>query len=244
MKPRFVCLLSAVLFFSSLCACDDEAGGQGTVSVFVYGEDFIELGIPADEMADGWSVTFDRFVVTVEDVVVGGVSMPPSEAIDISIETGGVGHSLSSAVVPAGTHTDSSFVISSVDVAGSATKDGITRTFAWVFDDPTGYAACETTTAVRDGATAEFEITVHADHFFYDSLVADEPAVVFQALADADTDADDVISRAELEAAGIGSYDPGSAGGVDNLWSWLVAQSRTLGHVDGEGHCDSYTQSN
>ncbi len=47
-----------------------------------------------------------------------------------------------------------------------------------------------------------------------------------------------MLTRAELEAAGIGAYDPGNAD-VDDLWAWLVAQSATLGHVDGEGHCDA-----
>ena len=48
-----------------------------------------------------------------------------------------------------------------------------------------------------------------------------------------------ITTSAELEAADIGSYDPGSDAAGNNLWSWLVAQGRTLGHVDGEGHCDA-----
>ena len=129
--------------------------------------------------------------------------------------------------------------LSRAEVSGSATKDGTTKTFDWVFDGVTRYSACETTTVVPEDGAATFEITVHADHFFFDSLVADEPQVLFQALADADTDGDGVIAPDELEATDIGSYDPGSAGAVNNLWSWLVAQSQNLGHVDGEGHCDA-----
>ena len=227
-------------------ACGDEtdADGQGDVTVTVYGEDFIELGIPADEMADGWSVSFDRFVVNVDDVVVGGVTIPSPDPIDISVETSGAGHSIASAVVPAGDHTNSSFAITRVELSGSASKDGVTKTFDWVFDQTTRYSACETTTKVSDGGDATFQITVHADHFFYDSLVSEEPQVVFQALADADADGDGALTQAELEATDIGAYDPGSAGDVNDLWAWLIAQGHTLGHVDGEGHCDFEAQSN
>lgn len=228
-----------VTLWIGLAGCGDEADGAGEVRVTVYGEDFIEQGIPADEMADGWAVTFDRFVVSVEDVVIGGVTMPAADPIDITPATAGEGHPIARASVPAGAHAGSSFALTRVEVTGSGTKDGVTKTFAWTFDGATRYSACETTTEVVEGGSATFQITVHADHFFYDSLVADEPQVVFQALADADADADGTISPAELEATDIGSYDPGSGGGVDDLWAWLVAQSQSLGHVDGEGHCDA-----
>lgn len=242
----FARLLPLFVWTSSvfcLTACGDEAG-EGDVTVTVYGEDFIEQGIPAEEMADGWSVTFDRFVVKVDEVIVGGVEMPAADPIDISTATGGAGHPIASAAVSAGQHTDSSFAITRVELSGSASKDGTTKTFDWAFDQETHYSACETSTEVIDGGRATFQITVHADHFFYDSLVAEEPQVVFQALADADTDGNGAITRAELEVADIGSYDPGSAGDVNDLWGWLIAQSQTLGHVDGEGHCDAQAQPN
>ena len=243
MSQRILHIFFLTWWAVGLSACGDDAG-EGNVTVAVYGEDFIELGIPADEMADGWSVTFDRFVVSVGEVIVGGVEMPPADPVDISVETEGAGHPVASAAVPAGDHTDSSFAITRVELSGSATKDGTTKTFDWVFDQATHYSGCETTTGVSDGGSATFQITVHADHFFYDSLVLEEPQVVFQALADADADDDGAITRAELEASDIGSYDPGSAGDVNDLWTWLIAQSRTLGHVDGEGHCDSQAHFN
>lgn len=235
----------ALLALTTLTACgEDDAdaeSGEGVVQVAVYGEDFIEQGIPASEMTDSWAVTFDRFVVTVEDVVVGGVSMPNAGALDISVATDGSGHTITSAAVPAGSHSDSSFAITRVEAAGSATKDGVTKTFDWTFDQRVDYTACETTTEVADGGNATFQVTVHADHFFYDSLVSEDPQLVFQTLADADTDGDNAITRAELEASDIGSLDAGSGGDVNDLWAWLVAQNATLGHVDGEGHCDAQT---
>jgi len=226
------------LFLIALAAsgCAEETG---TVNVTVYGEDFIEKGIPAEEMADGWAVTFDKFMVTVEDVTIAGVMLPDGTPMDISSDTMGAGHAFDTAEVEAGSHTGSSFVIGNVEVAGSATKDGVTKTFAWTFEGKTQYTACEATTEVTEDTDGAFEITVHGDHFFFDSLASEDPSVVFQGLADADADGDDAITQEELAAADIGAYDPGSAGGVDNLWAWLTAQSRQLGHVDGEGHCDA-----
>ncbi len=239
MRSRFLSILacSAPLAIGA-AACGDDAPGEGEVTVTVYGEAFIEEGIPASEMADGWAVSFDRFLVTIDAVTVGGVQLPAAAPIDISVPTDGAGHVVGAAVVDAGAHDNSSFVITRVELAGSATKDGVDKSFEWVIDQPTRYSACETTTVVPEGDAGTFQITVHADHFFYDSLVAEEPNVVFQALADADADTDGVITEAELAATDIGAFDPGSDGAVDNLWTWLIAQSRTLGHVDGEGHCD------
>ncbi len=227
-----------------LCAsCADTDQGEGDVVVRVYGEDFIEQGIPAEAMSDGWAVTFDRFTVTADDIIVGGERRPAADAIDISGATNGAGHLLTEASVPAGSYTDPSFEITRVEVVGSAVRGDVTKTFDWTFTQATHYTGCETTTDVPAGGEATFQLTVHADHLFYDSLVAQDPALAFQALADADADGDEAITRAELEAADIGSYDPGSAADIDNLWGWLVAQTGTLGHVDGEGHCDAHAHS-
>ncbi len=239
MTPRNTLAIVAALFLASACSDDKSEGGEGTLNITAYGEDFIELGIPADEMADGWSVNFDTFVVTIDAVNVANKSFPVSEPVDISVPTEGAGHRISSGVAPVGAHANSSFSITHVELAGSAVKDADTKTFNWTFENATNYTACETTTKVTDGGEATFQITVHADHFFYDSLVAEEPQVVFQALADADTDLDGFITKTELESTDIGSYDPGNDNTVDNLWTWLIAQSRTLGHVDGEGHCEA-----
>lgn len=210
---------------------------MSALSVIAYGESFIEEGIPASEVGDGWAVDFTRFEVRIEDVSVGGVAVSVAESVDLSEESSGSGHELGSEVVPVGDHTSSSFIITRVEVDGTATKDDETKSFSWVFDDATRYTDCETTTSIVDGESATFQITVHADHLFYDSLVASDPELLFQGLADADSNADGDITQAELEATDIGAYDPGSEDGVDDLWSWLIAQTRTLGHVDGEGHC-------
>jgi hypothetical protein len=219
-----------------LAAC----AADGEVAVSVYGEDFIEVGIPAEAMADGWSVVFDHFDVTVEEVTVGGVAFADGDPVDLTEDSGGTGHALTTALVPPGSHTGPSYAITRVDASGTATMGMVTKTFDWEFTGETHYEDCETTTDVTsDGG--RFQVTVHADHFFYDSLVSEDPDLRFQALADADTDGDGAITRAELEATDVGAYDVGSEGDVTDLWAWLVAQNRTLGHVDGEGHCDAHS---
>ncbi len=238
MKIRVIALVTVLLAIG----CSDEketAVAEGAVSLDIYGESFIEDGIPSDEMADGWSVLFDEFTVEATDIRVADVTAAGPFMMDISASSGGEGHNLTTINVPEGSHTGSAYTITSVMARGSATKDDVTKTFEWDLSSVTTvYTACETTTEVAEGSASSFQLTIHADHFFYDSLVSEEPSVVFQPLADADADMDGVITQSELESADIGSFDPGNAE-VENLWDWLIAQTATLGHVDGEGHCDA-----
>lgn len=229
MRARF-----SMILIPLLAACGD---GDGSVTVTAYGESFIEDGIPASEIDDGWAVDFSLFSVQIEDVTVAGAALTQTSTVDLSQASSGAGHVLGSVSASEGEYSDASFTIARVEIDGTAVKGTDTKSFSWVFDAPTHYTECDTTTTVTEGGEASFQITVHADHLLYDSLVSEDPKVLFQALADADTDVDGAITEAELKATGIGSYDPGSEGGVDNLWDWLIAQSRTLGHVDGEGHC-------
>jgi hypothetical protein len=228
----------------TLTGCDElsdvEDRGEGKLVTTLYGESFIEEGITAEEMADGWSVTFDRFIVTLGELRVGGTQDASVDPIDISQETSGEGQSISSVIVPVGEYSDASFTITRIAFSGSASRGDLIKTFDWVFEQETHYSHCEAVTRVEQGETSTFQITIHADHFFYDSLVSETPQVVFQALADADLDGDGEITRAELEVTDIGGYDSGSAGEVNDMWAWLSAQSRTLGHVNGEGHCDAH----
>jgi hypothetical protein len=239
-RPYF--LLHALLL-ATACEGDQDAaaGREGTVIVTAYGESFIEDGIPADEVNDAWAIDFSRFELEVQNVHVAGVEVDVPEAVDVSDPSSGDGHELGSALVAAGHHTGSSFTIARVEVDGTATNGEKNKAFSWVFAEPTHYHECETTTSVGEGDTGTLQITVHADHLFYDSLVAEEPQILFQPLADVDTNDDGKITQEELAVTDIEAYDPGSEGGIDDLWMWLTAQSRTLGHVDGEGHCHATT---
>ena len=240
-KSLFRALPLALLLLAA-CGSDDDDGnganGKGTISVYAYGESFIEDGIPAENVDDGWSIAFDRFEVSVRDLHVAGMDLENQAVVDLAIESDGEGTRLASAEVTAGAHRGPSFTLARVEVEGSAERAGTIKTFHWTFAEPTHYSRCETTTTVPSDGEATFQITVHADHLFYDSLVAEEPQLLFDAIAATDSDDDGEVTRSELEARDVGEYDPGNAD-VDDLWSWLVAQHRTLGHVDGEGHCEA-----
>lgn len=219
-----------------LGACGE---GEGTVRVTAYGESFIEDGIPASAMDDGWAVAFERFEVVTRDVRVAGADIAVVNRVDLAEPSNGAGHELGRVEVRAGGYADASFVVERIELDGAAALGDLTKTFRWAIDAPTAYESCEARMPVVDGEVATFQITVHADHLFYDSLVAEEPRVLFQAMSNADTDQDGEITSEELGVASIGSYDPGSDGGVEDLWSWLVAATRSLPHANGEGHCEA-----
>lgn len=98
------------------------------------------------------------------------------------------------------------------------------------------------------------QMTFHLDHFFFDSIVAEEPDVRFQAYAAAAGD-DGVVTFDDLAAQRLADlrdldgtplledgaqvvYDPGSAPlATQDLRSFVFHQATTLGHFDGEGHC-------
>ncbi len=210
---------------------------EGTVEVRAWGEDFIEQGIPAEELADGWMIEFERFEVTISDISIAESTLDDPAPVNLAEPSDGAGHELGRTLAPTGGYEDASFEITRVEVVGSASNaGGETKTFTWVFDEPTRYTDCETTTRVESEGVAEFQITVHADHLFYDSLVAEEPDLRFQPIADADADANGEVTAEELSAAGLGGYDPGNLA-IDDLWSFLAAQAGSMGHIDGEGHC-------
>lgn len=225
-------LLVALLSFFGGCA-----DARGSVTLTAYGEQFVEEGIPATD--DGWAIGFDRFLVRLRRVAVGGTALPVSGPVDLTRPSQGRGHSLGRSFVPEGSYDDVRFTLERLEVEGQATRGNERKTFAWIFDEPILFDTCDAVVRVEQGKTTTLEITLHADHLFFDSLVAEEPALVFQALADADADENGEITEAELAATDIGGYDPGSEGGIDDLWSFLRAQVKQIGHVDGEGHCES-----
>lgn len=211
---------------------------EGTVRVTAYGEDFIEQGIAAAEFSDGWAVTFDRFAVSIRDVTVAGKAVADVDPVDLTLGSAGAGQLLGEVTADANDYGDASFTIDRMEVEGNAVLGDQEKRFVWVFEEQLRYTGCESTTTVNAGETSEFQITVHADHLFYDSLVADEPSLVFQPFADADSNMDGLIEAdGELWEARIGALDPGNQVAPD-LWTWLILAARTVGHADGEGHCD------
>jgi len=215
-------------------ACEAESG---TLEATAYGESFIEDGIPATAFADGWSVAFDRFTVDVSEVVVGSTLVVTAASVDVAIATGGLGQELGEVEVPEGRHAQASFTLQRIDIVGTASRGDEQRSFQWLLEEPTHYHGCESSTEVRPGGVGRFQVTVHADHLFYDSVAAESPMMRFQHFADADANGDTILEQGELAATGLGALDAGSEGHVHDLWGWLLALARTLGHVDGEGHC-------
>jgi len=107
---------------------------------------------------------------------------------------------------------------------------------------------------VTPNGTAELQLTFHLDHVFFDSIVAAEPAIRFEAYAAAAGD-DFVVTLDELASQPLANlhdvdgsplmedgvqlfYDPGSTPlAVQDLRSFVYHQATTVGHFNGEGHC-------
>lgn len=107
---------------------------------------------------------------------------------------------------------------------------------------------------ITPNGRATAQMTFHLDHFFFDSLVAEEPNVRFQAYAATAGD-DGTVTFDELAAQRLADlrdidgsplvedgaqvvYDPASAPlATQDLRSFVFHQATTLGHFDGEGHC-------
>ncbi len=256
---RQTTLATAVLL--AACSAETDDRDPQTHRVTIYGEAFIEEGIPAGE-TDGWAIAFDQFLVAVDGVKAGDAVVSGQRVFDLTAASSGVGQPVGD--LADGPHDELAYRIGpasgavagnataeqvrrmndggwSMWVSGTATREGVTKTFAWGFATDTRYAPCHTAPA-EDGDAVRSMLTIHADHLFYDDLVSETPNVAFQLVADADTDGDGTVTSEELRAVDITSldrYQVGNADDITNLWQFIEAQSRTVGHIDGEGHCES-----
>lgn len=250
-----VCLL--------LGACDAAGAGESTLRVTAWGEDFIEQGIPADAFVDGWSVTFDAFVVSLDGIDAQGVRLPGTHVVDLSQASAGTGHelgaltvsadrtpmlswSLSAATADAVTDVDDKTLDAMVGAGASIWARGVAmrgnevKTFDWALDASPRYVNCDTGVPLAQGVPTDAVLTVHADHLFYDDLDSAEPNVAFDLIAAADADADGAITLAELRAQSLSGQTRYQVGGrdIDDLHGFILAQARTIGHINGEGHCE------
>jgi hypothetical protein len=140
----------------------------------------------------------------------------------------------------------------SVYVEGNGTRMGTTVRFRWGFGGPVSYSNChssetEVGLAVPSGGTASAQVTVHGDHLFYDDLQSPEAKLRFDVIAGADMNRDGEVTLAELAAvdlttAPMGQYGTGSRSDVRNLRDFVTALVATIGHFNGEGHCDERRQ--
>jgi hypothetical protein len=257
-------------------ACTD--GESGSITSTVYGEELIEEGIPADVFSDGWSIEFDKFLVSIGSTAAkageGGaeVGEPGFFLVDLAQPSGGEGYELATFDAPAGTYDHYGYRLApsataapvnvaaadadamkaagySIRMIGTATKGSAAKTFDWGFTLKLTHAHCEVSEKI-DGNAVTMQSTIHADHFFYDDAISPEPNVAFQLVADADgmgaAPADGAITLEELAAVDIrgearyqvGSNRAPSGGAITNLRQYIELQATTLGHINGEGHCE------
>lgn len=236
-----------------LCAC---GAAPGTLSVSIYGEEFIEKGIPASEFSDGWAVTFSRFLVSTGEVSAARGTGAPDltestyRIFNLATPSNGQGHSVTSQSVPGGAYNRVAFRVApapqgtsggnataaerdlmsrggySLYVEGRATKGVMAKTFSWGFQNKTFYKACEST-AMVDGGPASSQLTVHGDHLFYDDLFSAEPNVAFELIASADRDSNGEVTQAELLALDIRTQARYQVGSTGITTLWDFLQYQT-----------------
>lgn len=248
MKPSTFPNLSPLLLPAALAIAS--CGGEldpGVLEVAIYGEEYIEEGIPAEDLVDGWTIAFQRFDVSVQDISAArgheapALRAPDAQRFDLTMASGGAGQLVIAGDVPGGAYDHLAYQVDSMHVEGSATRGEERKTFSWALNTPTRYSECEGI-AMVDGGTERTQLTLHADHLFYDDLVSSKPNVAFDLIAAADDqgDGDGAVTQAELAAMDITGeprYQVGNATDVTDLWTFIDRQSSTVGHVDGEGHC-------
>lgn len=109
---------------------------------------------------------------------------------------------------------------------------------------------------VPNNGVVDAEVTVHLDHFFFDTFATEEASLRFEPWA-AVAGEDGVITLGDLEAQSLSDlrdrdgeplldedsnpvvYDPGPLSLLaNNLREYVIAAATTTGHFNGEGHCD------
>jgi hypothetical protein len=239
--------------FVFLCACN----GTGSVTFTTWGEEYIEQGIPRDSEAltgfvDGWSLKYSKFIVRIEEISVakktGEQGPVQSEAKTIDLTQPGPVDLVTFTRLEAGKWDHVSYAITSLEVAGTATQEAQTKTFAWTFAQNTLFDHCTNAdfgegVTIPNGATETVQLTVHGDHLWYDDLQSDTAKLRFQAIADADANDDGAITLEELAAVRltrfpVGEYNTGGAGQVKTLRDFIEVLTRTIGHYRGEGECE------
>ena len=264
-------IVASFVFATVVAGCSDDPA-SGTLEVRVYGEAFIEDGIPADVFVDGWTVSFDKFLVSLGHVAAQAghdhaeLTDPSFKVFDLAVPSGGAGFLVATFDAPGGTYDHFGYVIKpdaaataanadaadvtalqaaghSVRVVGTATRGAQTVRFDWGFALSITHSHCESAAKVDDN-TAVTEATIHGDHLFYDDAVSAEPNVAFDLIAASDgadgTAADGVVTPAELAAKDLTAEARYQVGSLDihDLWGFVSHQVGTLGHANGEGHCE------
>jgi hypothetical protein len=233
--------------------------GSGSWEVEIWGEEYIETGIPSTTFADGCSVTFDQFLLSVASVEVSNgeeateqdgpfsfdlVQPGPQVVTSLTELPSGYYDTVTFRVAPPSGGTDRlstalSGAEASVHSVGSLTCPSGTVAFDWTFATDTTYVCEPDGLDIPKGGSDTTQLTIHGDHLFYNGLEDPDAAVVGEAIVAADADDDGAVSLAELGAVSVASlgYTVGSHAEVSTLASFLEVLTASLGHIDGEGHC-------
>lgn len=172
MSSNAVSIVAVVVMAVSACSSD----GSGTLQVNVSGEDAAKQGLPIEDdgeviaFADGWSVQFSKYVVSIADVTVA--SSDGDRADDSTVYVADLhvvdadaarfeslaatrwdSFSFSVRGPDAGDEVETRGDVSDADVAtlqagadmiiaGTASKDGRNVSFEWALDNPTRNRDC------------------------------------------------------------------------------------------------------
>lgn len=239
------------------------ACGSGDWNTTTWGEEYIEQGIPSADFEDGCSAQYDRFVIVMDDVaLIDGDDEPVAEQDDALVfdmalpgphdvahfDTRATFYDTARFAIRPATGAKAGNVTeaeaeamagNSVHAVGSITCGADTVQFDWAFDTATTYLCAPDDLTIPSGGAATTEFTIHGDHLFYDGLENEDAVVRGQAIVDADADADGTVTLAELAAVPVAplGYRVGQYSDVTDMRQFVSFLTRTLGHVDGEGHC-------
>lgn len=268
------------------CGSDSAGTTPGTVSVSIWGEDYIADRIPplmgaAVGFENGWTVRYTRFLVNVGDFTVaasdgtvggalapmrvydltataapfavGRISAVPSRRMDLVSYR--IGPAAADSTAGNASAADVAFMQAggyAVYVEGEGTRTGAAVRFRWGFTRTVRFERCagpdrSAGLAVPSGGNVDAQITIHGDHFFYDDLQSETARLRFDAIAAADADADGAVTLEELARVDLTTlpstqYGGGDMGRVRTLRDFVTAISATIGHFDGEGHCQERVQ--
>lgn len=228
----------------------------------IYGEAFVEEAIPAAEVADGWEIEFSEFVVAIGEVAVTAnetIDVPGWQVYDLTQPTDGEGQivapfeatgplrSVEFRIGLPGDVTGGNATAEQVErlrrdgialsVRGVGRRDGREVSFDWGMPMEYGHV-CELGQEISEPREYGPTIFIHADHLLIDDLEFN-PQTRFDLIAQADADADDVVTPEELAAIDLtvlARYRSGNQA-IPDYWNFIGALAGTLGHIDGEGGC-------
>lgn len=171
-------LALGLLGATALAGC---GGGEGAASFDTWGEDYIESEIPSDVFVDGWSVSYQKFIVNIGHVRVGeagGETIAQMDGTRVFDHTkAGVKTVVTFDGLPAQSWDHVSYEIpvatadaeldasasqadkqilvddeASVHVEGTATNGAVSKTFSWSFAVSTLFDDCK---GEKDGKETE-----------------------------------------------------------------------------------------